>query len=669
MPMFPAASAQKAASRAPLGRSLDQPSAYCPIPQRLITDLHDNPLAIGLYGFVARLYLVAQSPLALSVPDVLRYDPTLSRGAVLRALARLIGGGYLIEAAQPGLKTRYTPAWGRIGGAPLAWNMQQPCLGRPRHVARLRLDRRLFDICMGKLVPHATRAATITRYVTTPVVSLTDVGCYTLTLAGLPRATPALLRISAVRAGEACALPSDERLLALISQHALDFGDAAAPQAELTISGTRKLGMTPLLAPNSDAASVQPLFFVPPGMIGCLIHPMIGSMIGSEAAFTGVAPAAAAHELRSDSGAEAITWETRDQGDGTNPPPTPPQQTTSGGGGVNSIVQTTSPRTALPRVHPLPETEAARALQAINVKPAQIAELAHMPLTTVALAIADGRVRPGIRDLAGWVVSLLRTHRDYGWTITPPAPAPESSEALSAAFARYAAEQEAEPYPEMALAEMSDSLACAEDDNWRPAAVLAPPQSLVQLWNDVQATMQTRMTRQEFNTWIQPAVLQSVVDRKATISVPSARIKHGLEQRYSVALRELLTALLSAPTLISVVVHDECAVVQDHSDTAGMCLPSTDTLASTLVPEVDHRPAWISASHWSRLPTLLRAALIGSTVRDGAIQAISPHLTSLIAARYPREAVALIADAVPALEHVSGSCVVSNLDCDTQPAA
>src|SRR5262245_36215787 len=148
--MVPAASAQLAPRIAPLGRPLDQPSAYSPIPQRLITDLHDNPLAIGLYGFVARLYLIAQTPIPLSVPDVLRYDPTLSRGAVLRALARLIAGGYLIEAAQPGLKTRYTPAWGRVSGTVLAWNMEESCLGRPRHVARLRLDRRLFDICMGK---------------------------------------------------------------------------------------------------------------------------------------------------------------------------------------------------------------------------------------------------------------------------------------------------------------------------------------------------------------------------------------------------------------------------------------------------------------------------------------------------------------------------------------
>src|SRR5512138_921876 len=106
MPMLPAAQAQTAPLIAPFGSPIDQPSAYCPIPQRLITDLHDNVLAIGLYGFIARLYLVAQTPIPLSVPDVLRYDPALSRGAVLRALARLVVGGYLLEAAQPGLKTR-----------------------------------------------------------------------------------------------------------------------------------------------------------------------------------------------------------------------------------------------------------------------------------------------------------------------------------------------------------------------------------------------------------------------------------------------------------------------------------------------------------------------------------------------------------------------------------
>src|SRR5690349_9928043 len=134
-PMVSATATQAAPEIAPLGQPPDQPSAYCPIPQRLIADLHDNPLAIGLYGLIARLYLVAQSPVPLSVPDVVRYDPSLSRGAVLRALARLLAGGYIAQAEQRGGKTRYTPAWGRVGGATLRWDMGRPCLGRPRHVA------------------------------------------------------------------------------------------------------------------------------------------------------------------------------------------------------------------------------------------------------------------------------------------------------------------------------------------------------------------------------------------------------------------------------------------------------------------------------------------------------------------------------------------------------
>src|SRR5689334_6797671 len=84
------------------------PAEYVALPQRLLTDLHDTPLALGLYALVGRLYLVHQAPIALSVPDVLRFDPSLSRGAVLRAFARLVRGGWLIEHAQPGHKTRYT---------------------------------------------------------------------------------------------------------------------------------------------------------------------------------------------------------------------------------------------------------------------------------------------------------------------------------------------------------------------------------------------------------------------------------------------------------------------------------------------------------------------------------------------------------------------------------
>jgi len=627
-----------------LGRPVDEPTSYSPIPQRLIADLHDNALAIGLYGFIARLYLVVQAPIPLSVPDVLRYDPALSRGAVLRALARLIAGGYLLEAAQPGLKTRYTPAWGRVSGAPLAWNMQEPCLGRPRHIARLRLDRRLFDICMGKLVPHATRAAVITRYVTTPVVSLADIGCYALTLAGLPRPTPALLRLGAVYEDTVRPLPNDQRLLALISQRALDLGEATGANAGLTLSGTRKLGVQPFLVPDRSASTSQPLFFVPPGMIGSLIHPVIGSMIGSDAVNTCPITAAASDEWRSEGRAEGITWEPSDPREEANPPPTPSHHQANGGGAGRGVQQSARRRRSQ-EIEALPDTEAAAALQAINVKPAQIVELAYMPLGTVQAAIADGQARPGIRDLAGWVVSLLRTHRDYGWKITPPAPAPDSPEDLHLAFARYAAEQEAEQRTSRGESKrrFADS---------PPAEPADSSFNIMKLWNTVLATMQLQVSRPEFSTWIRPAFLVSIEHGIATISAPSVVVKEGLENRYAGALREAIRMLVGFPVRLRLIIREADADARPVSEVQELAVPPPDrpekvapTIAAELVAPaaaVDHRPDWITATHWDTLPVMLRAALIGSTLSDGAIQAVSPHLTRLIERRYAREVTALV---------------------------
>jgi len=140
-----------------------QPATYVLLPLRLISTLRDNPRAIGLYSLIARLYLITHVPVPLSTPDVVRYDPTLSRGAVLRAFERLVRDGWLIETRHSGRKTHYTPTWGRISTTPRPWRIDAPLLDRPRHVGALRLDRRLLDLCMGKLTPDPDRSALITR--------------------------------------------------------------------------------------------------------------------------------------------------------------------------------------------------------------------------------------------------------------------------------------------------------------------------------------------------------------------------------------------------------------------------------------------------------------------------------------------------------------------------
>src|SRR5262249_49052629 len=302
-----------------------QPSNYCPVPQRLITDVHDNPLAIGLYALIGRLYFVVQAPIPLSVPDVIRYDPTLSRGAVIRALKRLVDGGWLLATTRRGHKTRYVPTWGRVKGIAQPWHIGQSCMGRPRHVERLPIGRALLDVCMGKLTPHPVETAPITRYITTPALSLADVGCYALTLAGLPHETSALRWLGLVRGGQARPLPSDARLLAVLSQRPLTLGESCAPRdTALTTSGTRKLGMVSMPDQGDERGRAQPLFSVPQGMIGSMICPMIGSMIGSPEEVPAEPIAAASPQTRSDVRLTGITWESKDQRDSGTPPPPPP---------------------------------------------------------------------------------------------------------------------------------------------------------------------------------------------------------------------------------------------------------------------------------------------------------------------------------------------------------
>ena len=82
----------------PFASFADQPRPnYCPIPQRLLADLRDTPLAIGLYALIARLYLIYQAPIALSRDDILRYDPeaqiVVRAGAPRAGKVALISGG------------------------------------------------------------------------------------------------------------------------------------------------------------------------------------------------------------------------------------------------------------------------------------------------------------------------------------------------------------------------------------------------------------------------------------------------------------------------------------------------------------------------------------------------------------------------------------------------
>jgi hypothetical protein len=226
---------------------------YVFIPQRLIADLQVNPAAVGVYALIARLFLIYQEPIPLSAADLQRYDPSLSYGAARGALQRLTALRWLSD--QSGHKNQYTPTWGVIKGVVSPWRMDAPTLGRPAHIVTLRLDRRLLDVGLGKLIPHPTYPAqTKDRYLEQPILSLRDVGAYAQMLNGQGMAaTQTLWRYGLVRDGLHQPLPGAAELIALASQRTLE-GDGAAPSEQ----GRCALGLGP--STLSPAPSGQPFF-------------------------------------------------------------------------------------------------------------------------------------------------------------------------------------------------------------------------------------------------------------------------------------------------------------------------------------------------------------------------------------------------------------------------
>jgi len=230
------------------------------------------------------------------------------------------------------------------------------------------------------------------------------------------------------------------------------------------------------------------------------------------------------------------------------------------------------------------------------------------------------------------VVKLLRSHRDYGWQIRPPASNSESPEALRAAFARYAAQQETERHADL-----------PEDCPWFPPEAPAPlnvPGTLMRLWNDVQAALKTQLSRVEFNTWIRRASLLGIERNVATIMVPNAMVKEAIEARYLGALRDLLTLHIGDAVQVHIVLNPN--MPEQASGTTVVAMPKSLPDAA---PDMDARPDWVAAERWVALPVMLRAALDGATLVEGEVVGRVPYLSRLLATRYVREVSELISAA------------------------
>jgi hypothetical protein len=386
---------------------------YISIPKKLIVDLRDTPLALALYFFIARLYLVLQAPVPLSRGDIRLFDPCAKIGAIKRALDRLVQDGWLLELR--GYKSSYIPTWGKNrAGTPYQWKVGAPLLGCPWEVWRdaTRIDRALLDVFMGRLTPQPRLAADIVGYFIdgegrhTPLLQLREIGAYMLIAAGFPSSsTDELRRWGLVHDSQAQPIPDDAVVLALASQRAsiADFWLSKEAWYKLGWFGTRS--SQPTVPAGAEPA---PLIFVPKERIGGLIPHVIGESIGCSPFTEGGNTAAESAQTTARYNATTMIGISQESRESRDSPPYPPTRD-SGGGGVITSTKEENRRIALPN------TESAHALFSIGVNdPDCLVELSTLPFEQVGGAI---RYAESEALGPGWIVTALRRHRDEGWPI------------------------------------------------------------------------------------------------------------------------------------------------------------------------------------------------------------------------------------------------------------
>jgi hypothetical protein len=416
---------------------------YVPLPRRLLADLRDTPLAIGVYALVARLYRLTREPVPLSPRDLGAFDPSLSQGAADRALRRLLGAGYLGASPSAGRKKAYRPTWGLVHGLPVPWDLPAACLGRPRHIPELRLPQELLDICLGRLQPNPHHAALVERYVGLPLLSLRDVGSYALASAGLPASSPDLEALGLLRAGQVLPVPPAATILAVSSQRA--WGAANAPTA-LTSTGWGQTAFAeaPALPPADPVASV--LFFVPTERVGPLIGQGVGPLIGcSPEADQPPCAAQCARPALIDTPEGSHGFDQgkieSTTGGGDNQPSHAPHNGAPRRGDSRAALAESEGGSHLAegglhlaegglhlaeggsRAAPTDVAgESLTLLQQLHVNARVADELADAPAPLVRQAIDQARATPGVRDQARWVVGVLRDWKARGWPTVQPEP-------------------------------------------------------------------------------------------------------------------------------------------------------------------------------------------------------------------------------------------------------
>jgi hypothetical protein len=328
--------------------------SYVLVPDPLIITFADDPLAVGVYAAIARLVAVAKAAVPLAARDLVAWmgsDRDSDRAAVMRRIVKLEQAGWLMVDRQSQHKHHLLPTWGRNrSGWPQPWQLDAADVGRPAHLRGRRVSVGLFDTYLGRLDPRpGHRRALVSRYLTRPLLTLTDIGVYTIGLRAEVAPTERLQKLQLQSDAGMSPPPPSEDLLARAASGALTITlDGMTVAVGLTMQGYVRLGIVPPALQPSGCAAEQ--------VFGSPSESLAGSAAGSVSLGCKVLPIPHESAVNGDASAAhaLIAWDVGIEPESTNHE-SPAHEPVGGGKIPSAPARSEHPATAACCVAPVAE--------------------------------------------------------------------------------------------------------------------------------------------------------------------------------------------------------------------------------------------------------------------------------------------------------------------------
>ena len=239
-------------------------------------------------------------------------------------------------------------------------------------------------------------------------------------------------------------------------------------------------------------------------------------------------------------------------------------------------------------------------------------------LRAPSVILCDADSRPYVNDRAAWVVSLLDDAKEHGHTISAPRGVMPSEWYATGGWSY-------------------EALAPSDSESQEQSLALTEPpaEEVQQPEEDVSAPVQP----EELTGYLRSELLVRVRDRALRSLIETLSVSEG-PQAITVACAREHLSLISGPLYshIHAILHS-----------CGRALPirlraAQQPLASPASAAVDDPgcPDWIAAERWQGLSPMLRAALRGSRLEDGALRCVTPYLDQVVATRYRADVADLV---------------------------